>query len=82
MIHCASVNLCRCGHFLMSHIRETGVCIGRADMDDWSIRCECSGFVLQLPVSCSQCGGEFIIPGRDDGFSHCDDHTEWEPEDE
>jgi hypothetical protein len=25
-------------------------------------------------VSCSGCGKAFLIPGRTDGFSHCDNH--------
>ena len=30
-------------------------------------------------VSCSNCGRQFIIAGRTDGFSHCDTHEQWTP---
>jgi hypothetical protein len=30
-------------------------------------------------VSCSNCAQQFIIPGRTDGFSHCDLHEQWIP---
>jgi hypothetical protein len=30
-------------------------------------------------VSCSNCAQQFIIPGRTDGFSHCDLHEQWTP---
>lgn len=31
------------------------------------------------PVSCSNCGAEFRIPGQVYGFSHCDLHAEYTP---
>ena len=31
-------------------------------------------------VSCSSCGLDFCIPGRADGFSHCDMHRGFTPE--
>lgn len=30
-------------------------------------------------LACSSCGQEFIIPGRNHGFSHCDNHSRYTP---
>lgn len=70
--------VCRCGHFLWKHDPE---CYG-VDVDDHSIRCECVKVEVLPPVTCSQCGHTFVIHDRAHGFSHCDDHTEWEAEED
>lgn len=74
-----SFEVCRCGHFRSKHHDSTGPCYG-VDYDDHSIRCECREAEVLPPVACSQCGQSFVIHDRTRGFSHCDDHTEWEAE--
>lgn len=32
-----------------------------------------------MEVYCSSCGEGFIIPDRKWGFSHCQDHAEYDP---
>lgn len=29
----------------------------------------------QVVIACSSCGEQFVQPGRQHGFSHCDDHV-------
>ena len=70
---------CRCGHFRFKHVNQE--CFG-VEWDDHSVRCECRKLEVLPPVSCSNCGQSFRIHDRTTGFSHCDQHTEWEAEDE
>lgn len=30
---------------------------------------------IDTVISCSSCGEEFLVPGREDGYSHCDQHA-------
>ena len=39
-----------------------------------------ASYCSQRPrLGCSNCGAEFLIPGRTDGFSHCDNHARYTP---